>query len=124
MPFTQHSIVRPGDLVFAAVLLGAAALCALFIFLQPPGQTVVFRQDGKEVGRYSLSEDRTVEIQGEYLNIFQIRNGRVWVVETTCPNHTCEAAGAISRSGASIICTPNHVSVTIEGSSTLDATTG
>lgn len=125
IPLNGHKkIIRPSDILFAASLLGAAVICALFLYRLPQGQTAVFRLDGEEVGRYSLSEDRTVEIHGQYLNIFEIADGCVRMADTTCPNHTCEAAGAVSQAGTSIICAPNHVSVSVEGGGGLDAATG
>lgn len=124
MPSEKHNrIIRPGDILFALVLFGAAAVCAAFLWLQPPGATVIFRLDGREVARRPLLSSGTVTVEGEYVNVFEIQNGSVRIAETTCPNHACKAAGAISRRGSSILCAPNHVSAVIEGG-TLDAFTG
>lgn len=121
----NESVIRRSDLWFAAALLAAAAAAALCLWRLPEGSTVVFRQDGKVVARHSLSEDGSVELSGPYHNVFRIAGGSVWVAETDCPNRACAAAGAISAAGEAIICAPNHVSASIEGSEGgLDAYTG
>lgn len=120
----RDRIIRPSDLWFAATLLAVAVACALVMWLRPAGDTVVFRRDGEVVAIRSLKEDGLVTLTGEYMNVFEISGGKVRVVETDCPDGTCEAAGPISVSGAAIICAPNHVSAAIEGGGGLDAYTG
>lgn len=124
MSKSDARIIRAGDLWFAAGLLACAALSAVLLWVQPSGRVVVFRQNGDVIARRSLDEDGTVEISGTYTNVFRIEDGSIRVVETDCPNHACEATGAISQSGAAIICAPNHVSAAIEGDGGLDAYTG
>lgn len=117
-------LVSKSDIVFAAALLAAAALCALLAWSRPAGASVVFRRDGEIVERLPLDRDAVFTIDGAYENVFEIRDGKARVIRTTCPNHQCERMGAISRSGSSIICAPNRTSASIEGGDGVDAYTG
>ena len=43
-----------------------------------------------------------------------VRDGKVFVPEADCPDKLC-GKSEISKSGSSIVCLPNHLSVIIEG---------
>lgn len=119
--------MRKNDLLLAACVLLAAL--ALYLFLRPGGEGVwaVVTVDGREQGRYALSEDRTVSIGGEAAyNILEISGGQASVREANCGDHTCVRTGAISREGETIVCLPHRLIVRIEGGndSGFDAATG
>jgi len=103
------------DLALAgAVLLAAAALYLLF---QPgkQGAWAVVTVDGEELGRYALSEDRTLAIGEEAYNILEISGGTAAVVEANCGDHTCVRTGAISREGETIVCLPHKMVIRVVG---------
>ena len=106
------------DLILLAVLLLAAA--GAWLLLRPAsgrGGWVVITQDGRETGRYPLSQNRTVligEEDGAY-NLLEIKDGAAAVTDANCGDHTCVRTGAVSRSGQSIICLPHKVVVTVSG---------
>lgn len=114
------------DLILLAILLLGAALA--WFFLRPKaeeGAWVVITQEGRETGRYALSQDQTVligEREGDY-NLLEIKDGTAAITEANCGDHTCIRTGAVSHSGQSIICLPHKVVVTITGgeSSGIDA---
>lgn len=119
-------IIRPSDWLFAGGCLALAGLLALWLYGSAgAGDTVVFRQNGRIVQTMPLSEDAEVTLEGEYTNVFEVRGGTVRVSYTDCPNQQCVHMGAISAAGASIVCVPNEVSVSIEGKAAqIDAYTG
>lgn len=121
----KNRLISISDIVFTAVIVAAAFLLWFFPVSAPAGETVVFRRDGQVVAEAALSEDGQITIEGEYTNVFEIKNGRVLVIDTDCPNRQCEKTGAISSAGASIVCAPNHTSATVEGGEAdVDAVTG
>ena len=67
--------------------------------------------DGKQYGTYSLSKNRTIEINDT--NICEIKNGQAHMTEATCPDHLCMKQHAIDSKGGTIVCLPNKV--VIEG---------
>ena len=72
--------------------------------------------DGKEFGTYSLSQDRVIHIGDT--NVCEIKDGKVTMIEATCPDHYCMKQKAVDEHGGSIICLPNKV--VIEGENTAE----
>lgn len=102
------------------ILLGAGllivALCLLFVFrkTKETGAYVRVERDGKIVAEYPLGTD------GEYSytsffgsNTIVIKDGEVYVKNSTCRDHVCEKMGPISKNGEMIICIPNALFITI-----------
>lgn len=106
------------------LLVGGILLLALLLFLAVrPGEQgayAVVRQDGEEIGRYPLDQDRTVTIGEEQYNILQIEGGAASVMEANCGDHTCVRTGAVSREGEVIVCLPHKLIVEITGGGTAD----
>lgn len=102
-------------LIMVVVLVaGLAFLMHEFIGGRGAG-CVTVKVEGKLQGVYSLSKDRTVEINGG-TNILKIRNGIADMTEADCPDKLCVNQKAVSKNGESIICLPNKVVVTIDSS--------
>ncbi|MDO4337058.1 MAG: NusG domain II-containing protein [Eubacteriales bacterium] len=70
--------------------------------------------DGEEYGVYQLSEDQTIPIGDT--NICQIKDGKAFMIEATCPDHLCMEQKAVDKTGGTIVCLPNKV--VIEGGTT------
>ena len=86
-----------------------------FYLLRPEGNSVEVRVDGELVAEYSLSRDRTVEIEGVGgNNRLVIRDGEAMIEYADCPDGICAAHSPISRSGESIVCLPHRVIVTVK----------
>ena len=65
----------------------------------------------------TLQEEKTVTIDGKYhLTVTVTRDG-VSVTESDCPGQDCVHTGRITKAGQSIVCLPEQVIVTMEGSS-------
>ena len=121
----------PGDLAVAAVVVAAAV--ALLLFLRPTdgnflSATVVL--DGETIAHYDLSalsgpEELTVDGAAYPLTI-QAEPGRIRIVESSCPGQDCVHTGWASRAGQQIICLPNRLVISLEGSSSgdIDAVSG
>lgn len=98
------------DGIIAALLAVTAALCAWLVF-RTPASVVTVRAPNYE-RTFPLDADAEIELDG--LTVC-ISDGEVWVANANCPDKTCEHTGKISRSGQSIVCLPNGVTVTISG---------
>ena len=82
--------------------------------VMPPGETVVIEVDGKGGYRLPLGEDRVVGVKGPLgITKVVIRDGRVRVEDSPCPQKICVKEGWI-RQGA-IVCLPNRVVVSVTG---------
>jgi hypothetical protein len=60
-----------------------------------------------------LNEDKVLRLRDVGMT-FEVRDGRVRVVESDCPHDVCVNTGWICRSGQIIACVPNRVVVRIE----------
>ena len=76
------------------------------------GAYVVVRVDGREVAKYSLSENGEYELNGG-TNILRIEDGKAYLTDADCPDHLCVNQGKISKSGETITCLPNRLTVTV-----------
>ena len=106
---------KKNDLIFIAVILAVTVLLGLTLFfIRAEGDSVVVTLDGEEIGRYSLSVDRVVDISdGESHNRLVIRDGKAYVEEADCPDGICVNHRPISRDRESIVCLPNRVVITV-----------
>ena len=110
-------MIRKADIIlFILFVLLGGALAFPALFMSSGGDTVKVTVNGKPYGTYKLSEDKEITIsKSGHINRFRIKDGTVDMVEASCKNQICVHEGKISRSGQSIVCLPNRVSIVIEG---------
>lgn len=104
------------DIIFVAVLLFAAVVGILYLFVfRESGNTVKVTLGGELYGIYSLSEDITEDIHtvNGGLNRLVIKDGKAFVDSASCPDGICVAHPPVFRNGESIVCLPNKVVVTV-----------
>ena len=94
------------------LIAGVLAMClglSLF-FLIPRGEKNYVRvvQDGAVTMLLDLGKDQTLELKSASggVNVIRIQDGKIGVIEASCPDHICMAMGYCS-SGAPIACLPN-----------------
>ena len=115
------------------LVLGVIFIAALLTWVIPmirndrTGSDVIVLRDGKEIGRYSLSEDDIFTIWGddESYNLILVNDGAAKVTDADCPDKLCVRQRSISKNGESIICLPHKLVITIDSpeESDLDAVT-
>lgn len=75
------------------------------VITAPEGETVV-----------SLSEDGEYAVEGAIGTVIvQVSDGRIRVVDSTCPDRTCMQTGAVFAPGSVIACVPNRVVIRVRG---------
>jgi len=106
-------------LLVCGVLLVAGAL---YCMMRPGryGAWAVVTVDGTEIGRYPLSQDRTITLGENDYNVLQIKDGAAAVTEANCGDHTCIHTGAIRREGEIIVCLPHRLIISVEGGAAAD----
>lgn len=78
------------------------------------GSNILITVDGKEYGTYSLLEEQSITIgEGETVNIIEIKGGKAYMKEASCPDQLCVDQNEISFDKESIICLPNKVVITV-----------
>lgn len=111
--------MKKNDFILMAVLiviaLAAFGGVSLYSHISTKEPEAVVYLDGKEKGRYPLSEDTTVEIRQESsYNILQIRDGKADITEASCPDKVCVNHRPVNGQGESLVCLPNKMVVEIE----------
>lgn len=104
--------------VLAVLLLGVAAAWLVYGGENSGALTATVKHRGQVVARVelsSLTEEKTVSIDGAYhLTVTLDRTGAA-VTDSDCPGQDCLHTGRITRAGQSIVCLPEQVIVTLEG---------
>lgn len=112
--------MKKNDMILAAALVALACVAfggmAFYSRLTTKEPEAVVSLDGKEQGRYPLSENTMVEIRqedGSY-NILQIQDGEAEITKASCPDKVCVRHRSVSRQGESLVCLPNKMVVEIK----------
>ena len=93
------------------------------------GAYVVVMVQNREIACYSMAINGIYDINGDnannannanndnngVINRIEIKDGRVRMLEASCPNHLCIRQGWIRFEGQSIVCLPNKVTVIVRG---------
>ena len=112
------------------IIVAACLIVASYVFANlhaTQGSMALVQVDGKMVYKTSLSETRTIMVDGiRGTLMLETREGKVAITQANCPNHVCIKTGWRSRVGDIIVCVPNKVVVRIIGSEQkgVRATTG
>jgi hypothetical protein len=101
------------DRILFSILILLSLLCLIFIrSLIPASDSVEIAVDGKLEYVLSLTEEKTVAVQGlTGKTLVEIRDHRVRVTESPCRNKLCIQQGWVAR--GVIACLPNKVVITI-----------
>ena len=86
----------------------------------PPGQVVLVEVAGEPPRRLPLWPDRTERLQaGPVAMVLEIKDGRVRVASSTCPERWCVRTGWIDRPGLAIVCVPARAVIRIAAASSV-----
>ena len=101
-----------------------AAGCGIFLTVRSAraqrGARICVNANGVQY-EYSASADGAYTVQGELgPTTFEIKDGRVRITDSPCPNKTCVAQGWHSP----LVCLPNKVIITVEGEGGKDTAKG
>lgn len=117
-------MTRGDAAVVAIALLIAALIWAGFYVIPKQGgaQSAVVRVDGKEIARLPVTGNepamKQIQLRGGVATV-EFGQGKVRILPLSdhiCPDGICWKTGWISRNGQSIVCVPNHMTITLEGS--------
>lgn len=106
---------KRNDIILITVLL-VLSLTSLFALKKPEnsGKFVVISVNNKQKGKYSLSENQTIDINELGQNRIVIKDGYCYVTKADCRDQICVNHEKISKSSQTIICLPNKVVIEVE----------
>lgn len=112
--------MKRADKLCILVIMAACVLFYVplwFAYEGTEANEVVVQVRNEEVLRVPLWEDGTYPVKGKLGEVLvEVNEGRVRVEKETSPYHYCSIQGYVSDPSTPIICLPNEVVVTIEGS--------
>lgn len=112
------ALVRPGDLLTLALALSFCVLSVVGLWRGGAPDKVVVRAGGQVFAELGLSRAQTVEVPGPLgMTLIEVEPGRARVASDPGPRQYCVRQGWLTRSGASAICAPNEVSLSLAGGS-------
>lgn len=105
------------DLILIVFLIVLTLASFSLWFGGKPGRRAVILVDGKMIREFPLDgKEEVLEIQGvRGLSCVEIRQGRLRMKDSACPNKTCVKMGWIAQDGQMICCIPNRVVIKILG---------
>ena len=104
--------MKKGDI---ALIIIAVIVLAVWLIPAKSGEVAKVYVDGELETTISLAENSETLIKSDYgTNLVIVRGGKVYITDADCPDKLCEKS-EISKSGSSIVCLPNRLSVIIEG---------
>ncbi len=104
------------DFVLAACLLAAGIGMFALFGDTGAGTFVEIYSDGVLYGKYPLHEDRTVRVVSAFgQNTVKVKNGEVFVSDSSCKDGLEMKTGAVKKSGESLVCLPNRLVVSVVG---------
>ena len=115
---------RTWIILLAAVLIVSAGLSAALLTGGGTARQVEVWSQGQKKYTLSLQQDQTVSVESSLgTNVITIRNGKVAVTETDCPDHYCMRRGYCDG-GADIVCLPNGLVIKFVQRQEIDAAVG
>lgn len=107
--------MKPFDAVIVAVVF-LTGLAGTLVYSKASGGSFVEIRTPSSVSRYSLAENREIEVDGKVGVVkFEISDHKIRCVESSCPDKICVEMGWKYLEGDSIICVPNGVIARITG---------
>ena len=105
--------MKKRDFILIGAIVAAIAIALVVLSLiKKDGDHVIVRVDGKEVAKYSLSQDGEYSLNGG-TNVLRIENGKAYLISADCPDHLCVKQGKIDQTGETITCLPNRLTITV-----------
>lgn len=111
----KFHLIKPFEAVIIGVIL-FGGIAAIFIMNRSGGgsRTAVIRC-GDIRHELALDKDGLFRFDGIDAE-FEVKDGKIRLTKSSCPDKICEKTGYIGSSGQSIICVPNKITVAVVGS--------
>ena len=109
--------VRPLDILIILSLIAVSVFLTVRASAGQKGSRVLVNANGTNY-EYSAAKDGVFTVQGELgPTTFEIKNGRVRITDSPCPNKTCISQGWHNP----LVCLPNKVIITVQSEDEFDA---
>lgn len=102
-------------LIICIIVILSVFLFLLFKILGHDGKTAVITIDSEVINTINLEteKDMILKLKGHENIIIEVKDGKIRVLSSDCPDKICVKRGFISKAGESIICLPNKLIIEI-----------
>lgn len=102
---------------FTILFIISAAVLAIFSMPKMGASGIIVKVDGEVIYKQDFSKTPIKKLfQTKYgINVIEIGKDYVEMIESNCPRKLAVKQGKIKTPGASLICIPHHMTVTIVG---------
>lgn len=113
---SSRKTFKPTDIIIVVITAAVLALTVVFRgFSSKSGSgssnAAVFH-NGEQIAMLPLEKDGVYPFD-EYFITIEVKDGRVRISDSDCPDKICEKTGFISSPLQTIVCLPNRISVRI-----------
>ena len=117
---TKHWII-----LLAVILIACIGLSIPLLLPSGDARYAEIISDGQVMKIVDLSMDQEIHITtyGGGSNTVTVKDGKIGVTETNCPDHYCMDRGMCSG-GAQIVCLPNKLVIHFQGTQSVDTVVG
>lgn len=118
--------IKWSDSVLFLIPILIAVITLFNIFDNQANSMALIIVDGEQVKTIDLSkaDNDTIDLKLKFQNIIEIKDGKVGISHSNCPDKICQKSGFISKFGQVIICVPSKLVIKIIGKSKFDVISG
>lgn len=110
----KFHLIKPLEAVIIGLIV-LGSLAVIILMNNSRGSKTAVITCGEVKSELSLEKDGVFTPEGPGLAEFEVKDGKIRIVNATCPDKLCEKTGFIGSPGQSIICVPNKITVFIGG---------
>lgn len=104
------------EIIIISLILIISLLGYVFVNTREQGSIARIEVSQKLYGSYDLSIDQNIAVndpEGLVLIKCEIKDKKIYVVSSTCPDKICINQGNIGSSGQTIVCLPNKIVIKV-----------
>jgi len=108
--------VKLSDIIIIILVTGITLFSAYSVYMKPRGIAQVLIRGQESEWTFPVDAQETIIVRGTLGNtVVRINGGKSWIESSPCENHTCVAAGTLTKQGQWAACLPNSVLLMIRG---------
>lgn len=108
---------RWGDALIIVLAVIVVIFLSLYAYGGRGGEAYAMVSNGEQTWRFSLDEPLHAKIPGLLGDTtIHVHEGMIAIEDSPCPTKSCTTMGGIMKKGQWLVCMPNGVFITIEGS--------
>lgn len=109
----SKKLITKRDGIVILLIITAAITALIFHLKKTNGNTAVITVDGQTKATFKLA-DRFPEVYELDGAVIELRQGKIRIKNSDCPNQICVHTGYISKKGEKIVCLPKKLVIEIE----------